>query len=224
MTETEDVLSDKRQNEMNEVVNYLKKFEPTKVALEVLPKYEEKVNQNYNSYQKGDFSLSSNEIHQIGYRLAKECNLDKIYAVDWNDNLDDVPDIGQLAENNQSDAYDEALKIGHEIISQAKEYYLHHSIKEYLLWYNEKENITKGQEFYMKLALVGSESNPIGAIWTAKYWYYRNLLIYKNLVNLISSKEERIFVLYGAGHLYLLLQFLKDSGLFNVEVASDYLK
>lgn len=60
-------------------------------------------------------------------------------------------------------------------------------------------------------------------MWTAKYWYYRNMLIYKNLVSLIDSNEERIFVLYGAGHLHLLLQFLKESGLFDVKVASDYL-
>ena len=75
----------------------------------------------------------------------------------------------------------------------------------------------------MNLALIGSDSNPIGAMWTTKYWYYRNMLIYKNLVSLINSNEERIFVLYGAGHLYLLLHFLKESGLFNVELAGDYL-
>jgi hypothetical protein len=49
------------------------------------------------------------------------------------------------------------------------------------------------------------------------------MLIYKNLVSLIDSNEERMFVLYGAGHLHLLLQFLIESGLFDVKVASDYL-
>ena len=76
---------------------------------------------------------------------------------------------------------------------------------------------------YMKIALIGGTSSRDGAAWTAKYWYYRNMLIYKNLVNLIDSNDERIFVMYGAGHLYLLLQFLRDSKLFEVKVASDYL-
>lgn len=223
-TRTEDVLTDKRQKEMSEIVNCLKRFKPTKVALEVATEYEEKLNQDYDSYKKGDFSLSSNEIHQIGFQVAMKCNLEKVYAVDWNDNLEGVPDFEKIAEDNQLDIFDEVVKIGQEITSQSEEYYQSHSLIEYLLWHNEKENIAKGHEMYMKLSLIGSESNPVGAIWIAKYWYYRNMLIYKKLVSLINSKEDRIFVLYGAGHLHLLLQFLKESGFFNVEVASDYLR
>lgn len=139
--------------------------------------------------------------------------------------MEGVPDFKKLAEDHhQSDIFDEINIRGQETISQAEEYYQHHSLKEYLLLLNEKEKIAEDQEVYMKLALIGSESNPVGAMWTAKYWYYRNMLIYKNLVSLINSNEERIFVFYGAGHLHLLLQFSKESGLFNVEVASDYLR
>lgn len=222
--QTEDVRSDKRQKEMHEIINCLKRFEPTKVALEVSTEKEEKINQDYVSFKKGDFSLLSNEIYQIGFRLAKICNLDRIYAVDWNEDVDDVPDISAWVDNNHSDLFDEVVKTGQEMTLQSEKYNQQHTLKEYLLWLNEQENIIKGQEIYMKLALIGNKNSPVGATWTAKYWYYRNLLIYKNLVNLITSKEERIFVLYGAGHLHLLLQFLKESGLFNVEVASDYLR
>ena len=224
MTQTEGILTNRRQKEMSDVVDCLKRFRPTRVALEVSTEYDEKLNQDYNSYRKGHFSLSSNEVHQIGFQVAKKCNLDKVYAVDWNDDLEGIPDLGELAEKDQSDIFDKVEKIGQEMTLQSEEYFQHNTLKEYLLWLNEKENIAKDQEVYMKLALIGSDTNPGGAIWTAKYWYYRNMLIYKNLVNLINSEEERIFVLYGAGHLHLLLQFLKESRLFNVEIASDYLK
>lgn len=93
-----------------------------------------------------------------------------------------------------------------------------------MLWLNREDNVSEDHKIYMKLALLGDDSNPIGTKWTAYYWYYRNLLIYRNLINLIESDEERIFVLYGSGHLHLLLQFLRESGLVNVEVAGDYLR
>jgi hypothetical protein len=69
------------------------------------------------------------------------------------------------------------------------------------LWLNLPENWKANHQMDMRLACVGSREEPVGAMWTAWYWYYRNLLIYKNLTELIRSNGERILVLYGAGHL-----------------------
>ncbi|WP_423408968.1 DUF5694 domain-containing protein [Heyndrickxia sp. MSNUG] len=223
MTEKEDMLSKTRQNEISEVITCLKKYEHTKVALEVLPEKEEALNENFFSYINGDYSLPLNEVHQIGFRLAKECNLKHVYAVDWNKSQEDFNDITDLGEWADTDEFKAFTKTGQELIFQSNTFLQNHSVREFLLWLNDTQNVLKGQEMYLKLALVGSKSNPAGAMWTAKYWYYRNMLIYKNLVSLIDSNKERIFVLYGAGHLHLLLQFLKESGLFDVKVASDFL-
>ncbi|WP_188655800.1 DUF5694 domain-containing protein [Pontibacillus salipaludis] len=216
-----DILSNERQNEIREIINCLKQFEPTKVALEVLKENEEELNAQYASYINGSYPLKVNEIDQIGFRLAGECNLNQVYPVDWNEAQKDTPDID---DGKSSAAFKEVTRIGKRLIAEYNTYLHNHTLKDYLLWLNDSENIGRGQEFYMKLALVESEGDPVGATWTAKYWYYRNLLIYKNLVNLIDSDEERIFVLYGSGHLHLLFQFLKKSGMFDIKVASDYLK
>ena len=147
-----------------------------------------------------------------------------MHVVDWNDDQVGIPDFRKLAEdNNQLDIFNDIEKMGQEFIIQSEQHY-QVSLKEFLLWHNKEENISKEHEVYMKLALIGNGSNSVGAAWTANYWYYRNMLIYKNLVNLINSPEERILILYGSGHLDLLLQFLKESRIFNVEVASDYLR
>jgi len=223
MTGKEDILSGKRQSEILEVISCLTKFKPTKVALEVLQEREEALNEKYTSYSNGDL-LTTNEVHQIGFRLARECNLRKVYAVDWNGSEEGIPDLTNWGEEKDSDEFKEFTNLAKEMIDESNTYLKNHSIKEYLLWHNDPQNVLRGQEMYMKLALVGDKSNPVGAMWTAKYWYYRNMLIYKNLVQLIDSKEEeRIFVLYGAAHVHLLLQFIKEGGLFDVEVASDYL-
>jgi hypothetical protein len=223
MTEKMDILSDTRQAEIQEVITCLRRFKPTKIALEVLQEKEEALNDEYASYLNGDYALTVNEIDQVGFRLANECGLEQVHAVEWNQDDEGVPDLMALSEWEDTEEYKAYTKIGEKITSEANTYLQNHSIKDYLLWHNDPQNIARGQELYMKMSLTGSSSNPAGAIWTAKYWYYRNLLIYKNLVNLVSSNEERIFVLYGAAHLHLLLQFARESGLFNVEVAGDYL-
>jgi hypothetical protein len=108
-------------------------------------------------------------------------------------------------------------------VTKTGEFLSIHSIRDYLLYLNHNDFNIENQRFYMNLALVGNKSNPVGAMWTAKYWYYRNLIIYKNIVELIESDVERIFVLYGAGHLHLLNQFLNESGLFKVGKVEDYI-
>jgi hypothetical protein len=223
MTEKEDMRSERRQKEFHEVVTCLKNFKPTKVALEVLQENEEKLNDSYVSYKNGYSSLSNNEVDQLGFRLAKQCNLNRVSAVAWNEDEEGIPDFTNLGKWEQTDAYKSLTKLGQEMVADSNTYFQKNTLKEYLLWLNEPRNILKGQEMYMKLALVGDKDNSAGAIWTAKYWYYRNMLIYKNLVSLIDLNQERIFVLYGSGHLHLLLQFIKESGLFDVKLANDYL-
>jgi len=223
MTDKEDILSKTRQNEILDVINCLREYEPTKVALEVLQENEEALNDQYEAFIKGDYTLTINEVDQIGFRLAKDCGHKKVYAVDWNKDEDGIPDLSGLDEWKDTDEYKAFTMIAEEMVSELNIYKQKHSIKEFLLWMNNPQNVLRGHEMYMKLSLVGGKDNPSGAIWTAKYWYYRNLLIYKNLVSLIDSNEDRIFVLYGAAHLHLLLQFLKESELFDVKVASDYL-
>ncbi|MTD31167.1 DUF5694 domain-containing protein [Planomicrobium sp. YIM 101495] len=221
--ETDNVLGETRQQEIQNLIHVLQDFKPTKVALEVLAEYTKELNEEYDAYANGEFELTASEHHQIGFRLAKETGLSEVEAVDWNGDVEGIPDISVWASENGSNQLRQILKEGQTMAEQSEAYLKSHTLTEFLLWLNHPDNIRKNQEFYMKMALVGDEENPAGTMWTAQYWYYRNLLIYKNIIALAASSSDRIFVLYGAGHLHLLIQFLRESGLVNVEVASDYL-
>ncbi|MFZ3580012.1 DUF5694 domain-containing protein [Virgibacillus sp. DJP39] len=224
MSNTPDILTERRQKEISYVVDCLKKFKPTKVALEVLTENQSELVQEYKSYIGGDFELTPNERHQIGFKLAKEMQLEEIFAVDWNaDNVDELFDLEGWARENNSEILNDVTKQGQQLTKEAEKYFSNNSFGKYLLWLNEPGNIKSNHNLYMKIALIGTKTNPIGAMWTSKYWYYRNMIIYKNIAELITSPEERIFVLYGSGHLHLLIQFLNESGLFNVRTALDYL-
>src|SRR4051812_22548927 len=56
---SDNVLTPKRQVEIQEVVDRLKMFNPTKIAVEALVDQHAVLNQQYLSYLAGDYSLSS---------------------------------------------------------------------------------------------------------------------------------------------------------------------
>ena len=80
----DDVLAPKRQREIEQLVEQLKEFKPTKIAFE----RDEKTNgagtqTEYQGYLKGTYELKRNEHDQIGFRLAKQMGHPKVYCVDY---------------------------------------------------------------------------------------------------------------------------------------------
>ena len=69
--------------------------------MEALASEDKALNHTYHSYLSGEFTLSANEIHQLGFRIAAELGHERIYPVDWNEwiggvALGDVYEYAQL--------------------------------------------------------------------------------------------------------------------------------
>src|ERR1051325_3748805 len=79
--QVDDVRSPPRQREMAELLAVLKKFNPTKIAIESDVTGSSRPKE-YENYLAGRHELTRNEIEQIGFRLAKELGHKKIYPVD----------------------------------------------------------------------------------------------------------------------------------------------
>jgi hypothetical protein len=69
-TKMDNLLSPKRQQEIQDVVLRLKRFNPTKMAFEVEKKQNDSMNEKYKQYRSGIDELEVNEIYQIGFRIA----------------------------------------------------------------------------------------------------------------------------------------------------------
>src|SRR3954465_862581 len=59
----DDVLAPKRQAEIAELIDVLKKFHPTKIAIES-DSYSDKIPKRYTDYLAGKYQLTANEIDQ----------------------------------------------------------------------------------------------------------------------------------------------------------------
>jgi len=82
--ENANILSEKRQKEVLEIVELLKQFKPDKIFVEVPVELQGRLDSNVSKYKSGQFTLRGTETHQLGCRLAKELN-SSLYAVDYRD-------------------------------------------------------------------------------------------------------------------------------------------
>jgi len=83
----------------------------------------------------------------------------------------------------------------------------------YFKYINSGKRLRRGFGAY----LLGDFKNGSyeGADALSMHWYNRNLRIFRNIQN-IAEKEDRIMVLFGAGHVSILLNLFESSPEFEL--------
>lgn len=203
-------------------VDKLVAFNPTKIAVEIEKVHNEKLNISYQDYKKNAFDLTVNEVHQLGFKTGKKLNLETISAVDWMENINNrsIDDVLKWAEVNQPDLYD---KIISEYIPKLEVDFDGLTVLEILKRLNKGEKqVPLDHELYMLIARIGKGHDYVGIDWV-RWWYQRNLIIYKNILDLIQDDNERILVIIGSGHRYLIEQFLSESNEVEIVNPSTFL-
>lgn len=216
--EMEDVLSDRRQAEIEELVSVLAEYNPTHIAVEVLSSNQKTLDERYANYRYGEYELSRNEVDQIGLRLAAKLNHDRIYAIDWNGNPP-----GDIETDYDWHSY--GLANGFEAsITQitdsesASEYYIElgpQTVSTWLKQLNDSDALAASHRAYFDISMIGRGEDLIGANWVGT-WYARNLKIFSRLVRMAENPTDRVLVIYGQAHAYLLRQFSAEYEAFKV--------
>ncbi|MEI5907436.1 DUF5694 domain-containing protein [Bacillus spongiae] len=215
------LLNNRKQQEIREVVEKIKRFNPTKLAFEVVKEEEEALNKDYKQYLKGELELKVDEVHQYGFRVASELNHNQVYAVDWMKSVGNRG-IGQVfdwAKSEQPVLYN---YINDKYRSKKEYNSADRNLVELMKELNEESSVKKEHEMYMAVARIGSEDDYVGIDWL-RWWYQRNLIIYSNLAKISNSPSDRTVLIIGAAHVHLVSQFLKESGMFDVVPAINYL-
>lgn len=221
-TMMDDVLSPKRQAEIEAVVASLARFKPTKIAVEREPAQGERLNASYRAYLGGTYELTRNEIDQIALRLAKRLGHHEVYAIDHKMGLDFDGAMRFAMQNGQQD---EVAKFG-QTIQRIETYfnklYASSTIAGILAAHNNDAQADEGIAVYQLLGRIGKDSVYAGAD-IASDWYKRNMRIYANLLR-ITRPDDRVLVLIGSGHRPLLRQFLLQTPGVEFVPTSPYLK
>jgi hypothetical protein len=217
----DDVLTAKRQQEIRQFVDLLKRFKPTKIAIEA-PLGSINYEERYRRYLRGEYELSRDETDQIGFRLAKQLNHQKIYNVNAEGTFDVERVLAFAAANNQQEIIDRTSEVFKRHTAELNKLIQTATVKEIYKVLNNQQRIDEEHEAYLMMARIGKDKEYPGVEVLAD-WYKRNLKIFSNITRITESKDDRILVVFGAGHAKLLQQFIEDSGEYNLERAGKYL-
>lgn len=218
---SDNVLSDKRQKEIEALVAQLAKYKPTHIALEFNAN-DTTMDANYQRYLKGQYTLNSSERDQIGFRLAKLLKHPHVYPVDAPDIQLDF-DPGPLAADH-APLLEELNKYGSQILEEMNGWVKKYTIGQVLAKLNAPElNKMNINLYYQYLLPIGKDNNQPGAEAVAR-WYKRNLLILHHIMKLTEGKSgQKVLVVFGQGHTALLDQFLQNSSIYTKENILKYL-
>jgi len=205
--ELDDHLSPTRQAEIKAVLDRLEAFAPTKIMVELEPEHANAFNARYTAWRDGEAELTANERDQLGMRLAARLGHDRLYAIDHQTGMDfdAMMDAAQTAGQSGLLANFQAANAEIQAYIAALE---DQTVLQRLRMMNDPANADL-HAIYLTLAQMGTVDNPVGAREMTKWWG-RNLVTFARAAQ-HSAPGDRVLVIYGGGHKYLLDQFFSES-------------
>jgi hypothetical protein len=213
--EADDVLSDRRQAEMIDLVNRLAQFNPDKMLVEG-PYGDEGIKSRYAAYLAGEHELTRNETEQIGYRLARQLGHDGVYPIDYPMFQDDTALGFYKAYHPKLEDDSAAIREGWKKDSAVSEEKLRSgTIAEYLHYANDSEYwaFALDSRFAMQTSIRYALYDQYAGADLLTSWYKRNLRMLTNIHRSLDDDDERALLLVGSGHNKILWDFIDTSPL-----------
>ena len=222
----DDVLAPHRQREIAALVRALATFEPTAVATEreTSPPYADPAWPLFLTEADSALAAVTDESIQIGFRLARETGIDRVYAID--ERRDEsagepsyfpIADVRQLAEATDRDDELAALTDGSEDTADFEREQATSTIPELLLRKQDSDD-----QFYWDALTFGDGETQPGAELAAG-WFLRNAKIFNKLVQ-VTHPGDRVVVIFGSGHGPWLREMIRRTSGFELEPAEPYLR
>lgn len=218
--QVDDHLSPRRQAEISELLDGLERFRPTKIVIELEPRNEAEFNARYARYRAGAEALGVNERDQIGMALAARLGHERLYAADFRNGMDFDAMLGAARAAGQTRLLARFEAAFAEIqAQQAHEAAL--SVRERLARMNTPE-AQAPHAVYMTMAQMGSREDAVGAREMGNWWT-RNMIIFAQIAQ-VSEPGDRVLVIYGQGHKFLLDQYFSQTDGFQLVDPLIYLR
>lgn len=216
-TTIRDTLGPERQSEIAAVVARLAEFAPTKICIEATPGN----TRVHERYRDPNVEFTANEIEQIGFRLGHQLGHEQLYPVDFH--LDwDGAGLFEFAQTHCIDGWlAKANRLIAEIGPMMEAWDHDYSVGEILAIHNSEPMIRLSHSLYLDAVEV-TDGVAFPGVDTTVNWYARNLRIWANIRRVVTA-GDRVLVLYGAGHVKYLRDFVRESSDFEEVPASNFL-
>jgi uncharacterized protein DUF5694 len=205
------ILAEQNQDSIQDLLNKLIQFQPTKVVLEWEPSRTEKINKAYQAYLKSQFDIADkpNEVYQLGFKLAKQAGHQQLYLFDnqteyigslKNFSFKTFTDYAKSHDAGFFDRFEKQLitnfEYNQQLISNL-------TVAEQISVMNSPQyQRINQQRMHMYELRVGIQKNWLGPDWLGR-WYQRNIRMLGNLLKL-AQPNERLLIFVGDNHKWVL--------------------
>ncbi len=225
-----DIFSPESQAQLQALAGGLAAFAPDAVAVEAAAHQQAVIDEAYRRFSLEDLESPDkmrrdtlgtihvfgedkpmnyrNEIVQLGFRLGKLLELPRVFAIDDDSEMDGAPFEAPIP------AAQEAMDAFAAFAGRAPA-----GLTALLRFCNQPQWSQLNHSIYLRANETGSSEDYSGAS-SISQWYQRNLKIFSNIQRLAQGRK-RVLALYGAGHLHLLRQFIREDGRFRLIELED---
>lgn len=222
------VLDKRFQTEIERIVNSIKEFNPSHIAIEVMPDQQAGIDSLYGLYCAGKFDLKVDEVHQLGFRLAKLLGIKSLVCTN---------DFGKFYASSTS-LLSDSLRM-----DRFEKYYMNSpdsliwspsgrkgekisSIVEELIKINQPQRLKDRLGIYLltPFKYEEKEGDFTGVDFETARWFNRNLRIFRNIQRIPTKPGDKLLVIYGAEHMNLLNVFFDSSMEYELVLPLPYLE
>lgn len=191
------------------------KFQPTRICIEQEAKIQNVINESFYRYNPAIFY--KNEAYDLGFYTAKKLNLASVIAMAWMEQeygVHGMSDVYEWAKNHDLSFIEliEEIQDHHDEINKLND---SHKIT---LELNKPESYKMDEKLYGRMLLIGNDSN-ISIPWLT-WWYKRNMIMVNHITQNLNN-NDKVVVIVGSGHIYIIKQLLEASNNFNVITFDD---
>lgn len=224
----DDVLGEKRQREIAELVEKLARFKPTKITVEA-PYRSTVWPARFQQFLTGEYKLGRNEIEQVGFRLARRLGHTTLYPIDfpmWMNGLlpseIEQPKVKPAPAPEARPAEPKRALPPH--LARTEELMRTATVSEILRHLNSEAYTRADHAGYLEMLLPDEGVAIYGRTDLVTNWYKRNLRMFANINRVTEFPDDRVLLIVGSGHVKILSDFALGSPQFCLVEAETYLK
>jgi hypothetical protein len=212
-----DVLKAEQQAQILKVVEGFAAFKPTRIDVEWDA---ETVAERYPKFLEGKLPPSHNEVVQLGFRLGQLAKA-PVFGIDVEG------DFPYQAMQTWADAHgrrQELEKMGADVerdLQEGARTLSEHGVSGELRRINDPAHIAHSNDFYRSALSFGAGNEQPGVdLLTA--WYKRNFILCARIAQQVKP-GDRVVVIYGSGHSFLLRQCVEEMPGWKLVEPNDFL-
>lgn len=217
-----------RQAELQALADALAAYRPTKIMVESEAKTPDLIDARFASFTPAALAQNPNETVQIGYRLAHQMKLGKVYAIDEQpgegepDYFPYVPLSDYAKAHGRQETLDALMAYGAAVTKDVEQKQKTMTVAGILAEMNQAAGDEANIGSHYLMLGIGDMDRQPGADLNAM-WYLRNAKIFAKLMT-VAEPGDRLLLVYGAGHNYWLRHFARETPGFVSVDPVPYLK